>query len=88
MVCRRFIVRGRVQGVFFRASTRDQAVRLGLRGHAINLPGGEVEVVACGSNAALAELAAWLRHGPDRARVDDVSTEDLPVRDLSGFHTG
>ena len=48
MACRQFTVSGRVQGVFFRASTRDVATGLGLTGHAINLPDGRVEVLACG----------------------------------------
>ena len=65
----RFLVTGRVQGVFFRASTREQARRLGLRGHARNLPDGSVEVVAVGSADALESLAAWLRQGPPLAQV-------------------
>jgi acylphosphatase len=88
MPCRRFIVNGRVQGVWFRASTRAEAIRLGLSGHALNLPGGGVEVVACGSEAALDELAAWLWRGPDLASVEDVVSEDLPEQTLSGFRTG
>ena len=44
----RFIISGRVQGVFFRASTREQAQRLGLRGHARNLPDGRVDVLVVG----------------------------------------
>lgn len=71
----RFIVSGRVQGVFFRGSTRDQAVALGLCGHAVNLPNGRVEVVAWGEAAALATLHEWLQHGPPMARVDDVQRE-------------
>jgi acylphosphatase len=68
----RFVVRGLVQGVFFRASTREQARRLGLRGHAINLSDGGVEVLAAGDSEALEQLALWLRHGPPSARVDAV----------------
>jgi acylphosphatase len=67
---RRWRVRGRVQGVFFRASTRDRALALGLRGHARNLRDGSVEVHACGPPEALDALGAWLRQGPPRARVD------------------
>jgi len=75
----RFIVSGKVQGVFFRASARDRANALGLRGFAKNLPDGRVEVLAAGSDAAIDELAAWLREGPPMARVDDL--ERLPARD-------
>ena len=72
MAAARFLVSGRVQGVWFRASTRDQAVPLGLRGYARNLPDGNVEVLAVGDEAAIEELAAWLRQGPPQARVDDL----------------
>lgn len=74
----RFLVSGRVQGVFFRASTRTQALRLGLTGHARNLPDGAVEVVASGEPAALDALADWLRQGPPAARVQAVTREPLP----------
>lgn len=72
----RFLVSGRVQGVFFRASTRDQAQRLGLRGHARNLPDGRVEVWAVGEADAIDALARWLRHGPPMARVDEVERRE------------
>ena len=53
----RFIVTGRVQGVFFRASTREQAQHLGLRGHAKNLADGSVEVLAAGDAVAIDALS-------------------------------
>lgn len=79
MSAARFVVSGKVQGVFFRASAREQALKLGLRGYAKNLPDGRVEVLAAGDDAALDALTAWLREGPSRARVDDL--ERLPARD-------
>ena len=81
MACVKFVVSGRVQGVFFRASTREEALRLGLTGHARNLPDGAVEVVACGDDAALAQLGRWLELGPPLARVSSVkrSTADIAV---------
>ncbi|WP_158982400.1 acylphosphatase [Lysobacter panacisoli] len=79
MSAARFVVSGKVQGVFFRASAREQALKLGLRGYAKNLPDGRVEVLAAGDDAALDALTAWLREGPPRARVDDL--ERLPARD-------
>lgn len=88
MACRRFVVSGRVQGVWFRASTREQAERLGIRGHALNLPDGGVEVVACGEAAALDELATWLRRGPEKARVDTLTVEILDEQEIQGFRTG
>ncbi|AHX14303.1 acylphosphatase [Dyella jiangningensis] len=83
MAAARFLVSGRVQGVFYRASTREQALALGLRGHAKNLPDGRVEVIASGTDAALDALEQWLWRGPSGARVDDVRREfcDTPVDD-------
>ncbi len=89
----RFIVSGRVQGVFYRASTREQALRLGLVGHAKNRFDGSVEVLASGEAGALDALERWLQQGPPAARVETVNREDLPEhdlpgQDLRGFHTG
>ena len=77
---RRFVVLGRVQGVYFRHSTRLEALRLKLRGTARNLPDGSVEVLAQGPAAAMEELRAWLHDGPAQARVDEVR-EASPPRD-------
>lgn len=79
MAAARFLVSGRVQGVFFRAGTREQARRLGLRGYARNLPDGQVEVVAAGTDEAIDALAQWLHVGPANARVDAVHREDVAV---------
>lgn len=73
MAAARFIVRGKVQGVFFRASTRERALKLGMRGHAKNLPDGSVEVLAVGDAESMDALDAWLRIGPSQAQVDAVS---------------
>jgi len=88
---RRFLVSGKVQGVFFRASTARMAEQLGLRGYARNLPDGRVEVLAVGSPTALAELGGWLGQGPSRAQVTEVVVEDQPAEqhaDLEDFRTG
>jgi acylphosphatase len=74
---RGFRVVGRVQGVFFRHSTRIEAERLGVCGTVRNLPDGSVEVLARGSPRILLDLQRWLQRGPVRARVDSV--EELPV---------
>ncbi len=76
-VCRRCLVDGRVQGVYFRASTRQKALELGLGGHANNLPDGRVEVLVCGEITAVHALCAWLRHGPRAARVDQLDCQDI-----------
>ena len=70
---REFLVRGRVQGVGFRAATQREAMRLGLVGHAHNLPDGAVRVRAFGSDSALDALAQFLAQGPRFARVDAVT---------------
>jgi len=62
-------VRGRVQGVFYRASARDQAVRLGLRGGVRNRLDGSVELWAEGDEGALDSLLRWCHQGPPAARV-------------------
>jgi acylphosphatase len=71
--CAKFNVRGRVQGVAFRAHTRELARRLGLTGYAKNRVDGSVEVLACGDAAALDALERWLHIGPPAARVDAVT---------------
>ena len=87
MECARFIVSGKVQGVFFRASTRDQAQRLDVSGHAKNLDDGTVEVVACGDAANVKALERWLQSGPVAARVDSVSRLEQPEKPPRGFRT-
>ena len=71
-VIRRFLVIGKVQGVYFRHSARLEAKRLAIRGRARNLPEGAVEVLAQGAASAVEELRVWLQHGPPQARVDEV----------------
>lgn len=85
MAAARFLVAGKVQGVFFRASTREQALRLGLEGHARNLPDGRVEVVAIGDAGSVDAIAEWLRHGPPLAQVDGVERTDLADAQAAGF---
>ncbi len=81
----RFTIKGRVQGVWFRDSTRQMAESLGLSGHAINLNDGSVEVFACGEKAAIDQLAEWLRDGPRMAKVDQVIADDADWQDVKGF---
>ncbi len=71
----RFFVTGRVQGVAFRVHTRQQALALGLRGHARNLDDGRVEVIAVGDAMSIDALERWLQHGPPLARVDSLVRE-------------
>ena len=85
--CRRFLVWGRVQGVWFRESTRREALRLGLVGHAINLEDGSVEVVAAGGPAELNKLAEWLHRGPPLAQVSQVIEETAADPGVENFTT-
>lgn len=86
MIARRLVVRGRVQGVWFRDSTRQEAARLGVDGWVRNLPDGNVEAWLQGDAGAVAALEAWCAHGPPRAAVEAVDAEDVvPSRGLQGF---
>ena len=85
---RRFTIKGRVQGVFFRESTRRVAEQLGITGHAINLSNGDVEVLACGEPAALDQLAEWLKDGPTMAIVTEVRPEVVECGAPAKFTTG
>jgi acylphosphatase len=79
-------VRGRVQGVFFRDSTRREAASLGLRGWVRNLPDGRVEAVFQGGEAACGKALEFVRRGPPSARVDEVETrwenDEEPLADF------
>jgi acylphosphatase len=76
MVCKRCLVSGKVQGVFYRASTAERARALGITGYAKNLPDGRVEVLACGDEVQMKELIDWLWKGPPAAKVQDVGVQD------------
>ncbi len=77
-----------MQGVWYRGSTQQQALALGLTGHARNLDDGRVEVLACGEPAALKQLREWLWQGPPRARVEQVECREADEAPPAGFTTG
>ncbi len=83
--CRQFRITGRVQGVFFRASTRRAAKDLKLTGFARNVADGSVEVLACGAPEAVARLSEWLHSGPPGARVDNVESIAVDVAKPPSF---
>ncbi|NCA71702.1 MAG: acylphosphatase [Sphingobacteriia bacterium] len=85
LVCYRCLIGGKVQGVFFRASAREQAMRLGVTGHARNLADGRVEVLACGTDEAVIQLRTWLRTGPVGASVSGIVCEPLSYRHHERF---
>ena len=82
---RRYLVRGRVQGVGFRWFVEHAANAMGLRGWTRNLDDGSVEVYAVGSPEQHAELEARLWKGPSAARVEAVEQQEAAVEKLSGF---
>ena len=81
----RCVVAGRVQGVYYRAATVQQAERLRLDGWVKNRADGSVEVVAAGAREAIAAFAAWLWQGPPAARVDSVQLEEWTGGVPAGF---
>ena len=87
-VARRCYVSGRVQGVFFRATTQRRARELGLSGHAVNLSDGRVEVLVCGPVDAVCALVHWLWEGPDGARVTAVECDEVEPFGQEGFTIG
>ena len=86
--CRKAWVEGRVQGVWFRASTQKQASALGITGWAKNLPDGRVEVLMCGEADKVKQLEAWLHEGPPLAKVTQVTVADEVVSAPDHFTTG
>lgn len=68
----RLLIRGKVQGVFYRHSTREMATRLGLSGYVRNCPDGSVEAQATGARDRLMSLISWCKSGPPSAQVDAV----------------
>ena len=79
----RLVVRGKVQGVWFRASAREVAQRLGLRGWVRNLPDGSVEAVVSGERSP--EFVEWCHHGPPLARVSSVDQSPVTEGDWPDF---
>jgi acylphosphatase len=82
-----YTIKGRVQGVWFRDSTRREALRLSITGYAKNLPNGDVEVLAEGDESALNSLCQWLHEGPPMAKVSVVH-EAMPESGASSSLAG
>ncbi len=84
-VRRRVMVNGRVQGVFFRDSCREEAQAAGVAGWAANLDDGRVEVVVEGEPDAVERVVAWCRHGPDGAQITGVDVAEEEPEGLGSF---
>lgn len=85
VVARRIAASGRVQGVFFRDSTRREAIRLGVTGWVRNCPDGTVEAHIEGAPDAVAALVRWAREGPRHADVDDLRVDEAEIEDCGRF---
>ncbi|QWF70983.1 acylphosphatase [Methylomonas paludis] len=80
-------VKGRVQGVYFRAYTRKQALKLNVRGYVENLENGDVKLIAKGQPKAVQELIAWCHNGPLLAKVNQVIVIECHVgEEFADFH--
>lgn len=84
-LCMRCIISGKVQGVWFRASAKQEAEKLMIRGWARNLHDGRVEVFACGDEKQLELFSRWLQQGPQHAKVLEFRREDLDWQECEGF---
>lgn len=80
------IVKGRVQGIFFRSNTKRIAAELELKGYVKNLPDGNVEVIAEGDEEKIKKLIQFCKTGPSLAKVEDVNIEfEKPTKEFGGF---
>ena len=89
MQCKKCLVGGRVQGVFYRATAARRARELKIHGYARNLPDGRVEVLACGEDEAVSAFVKWLWIGSSASQVTSVEETDAPAEATSrtGFFT-
>jgi len=81
----RLTIKGKVQGVFYRATAKDVADLLGIKGWVKNLPNDDVEITATAAEDVLQKFIAWCRQGPSKARVDEVIIEELDIEEFKGF---
>jgi len=78
-------VNGKVQGVFYRQSTKDIAIQIGVTGHVKNLADGAVEITATGTKEQLDQLLTWCRQGPPRALVSSIDVRESPLQLFDHF---
>lgn len=87
-VCYIVHISGTVQGVYFRASSQQQAIEYSLSGYARNLPDGDVEVLLCGQQGDIDKMLDWLSHGPEQAEVTTLESKQVPWQEHSFFSIG
>ena len=81
----RLTIKGKVQGVFYRATAKDIADELGIKGWVKNLPDRNVEITATSTEDNLQKFIDWCKQGPPKARVDKVIIEELNAEEFNGF---
>jgi acylphosphatase len=79
-------ISGKVQGVFYRQSAREKAVIIGVKGKVMNLPNGDVQIIASGTKEQLDKLLKWCKQGPPKAIVSDVTSHELPLQQFDSFY--
>ena len=85
METKHLIIRGKVQGVLYRASAKKKAEELSLSGWIKNTSEGDVEAIVTGNNQQLEEFVKWCKSGPDRARVEEVYVNNHELEDFDSF---
>jgi len=81
----RLIIKGKVQGVFYRATAKDVADLLGIKGWVKNIPDNNVELTATATEDKLQKLIAWCKQGPPKAKVDEVIVKELELQEFNAF---
>lgn len=85
MPAKHLLIKGKVQGVFYRASAREAAEKIGVKGWIKNTSAGDVEAFICGTEDQLSEFISWCRQGPPNAVVTTVSVTDMEEQDVENF---
>lgn len=81
----RLTIKGKVQGVFYRATAKDVAEMLGIKGWIRNLPDNNVEITATAAENVLQKFIGWCKQGPPKAKVDEVIVEELNLEEFKSF---
>ena len=79
------VVTGKVQGVYYRQSTREKAAELQITGEVKNMPDDSVHIIATGEEVKIESFVTWCKQGPPRAKVEHVTVEELPLRSFEKF---
>ena len=81
----RLTIKGKVQGVFYRATAKDVAEMLGIKGWVRNLPDNNVEITATAAENVLQKFIGWCKQGPPKAKVDEVIIDELDLQEFNDF---